>query len=515
MKGMTQMKRFWIFAIASALLLSGCASNDVKTESGAAAGGFDTNDTNIESNAAITEIALESEAPTEPQIQKEPPQLQLEVNYGEYVSCMILTKGSYTWSYDNGDGTAADVKACCDVPGNFKNISASFAADGLAKAPKALLKNGSTIVRVECWNGDESMDVKFTKDGEIILPDEPIGDIYSITVKYENGTCDYIFKTESRSEPKDVSGGTASVTPAEPHSSAEYNPDTKPVEHIGNTSSYPPQTTPEPPQLVLGYYTENNDDMTELPLVQCGFMWTYKDENGNLTTLCADCPAPYQLKLEPAFNINEAVSASITLPENAKITSVLVWNEDGDCVDVEFDPIGTIAFPENALGDIYSVNVSFPEGECVYVFSAYADEYFELAPLPSTPTYNADELYKPKAEINRFDGFYDGSIYPLQVIHSLDELKLYYMAHMPGIDLDIGYDEEFFKDNILVLTAFEEGSGSIRHEFMGITEDGQIIVKRTTPEVGTDDMAAYELSIEIPRGKALDSYTMIFDNIYQ
>lgn len=509
------MKRFWIFAIASALLLSGCASNEVSTESGAAAGGSSSNAIDTETNAAITEIALESEAPAEPRILKEPPQLQLEVNFGETVSCMILTKGSYTWSYDNDDGTTAEVTACGNAPGNFKNISASFAADKLVKAPKALLKNGSTIVKAECWNGDESMDVEFTESGEIILPDEPIGDIYSITVKYENGTCDYIFKTESKSEPKDEGSQTASVPPEEPQSSAGYNPDEEPVEHIGNTTSFPPQTTPEPPQLVLGYYTEDDDEMTELPLVQCGFAWTYKDENGNTTTLCVDCPAPYQMKLEPAFNINDAASASISLPEDAKITSVMVWNTDGDGMDVDFDPIGSIKFPENALGDIYSVNVSFPEGECVYVFAAYSDEYFELAPLPSTPAYDADKLYKPEAKIKRFEGFYDGSMYPLQAIRSLDELKQYYIEHMPSADFDGKYNEEFFKDNILVLTAFEEGSGSIKHEFMGITEDGQIIVKRITPEIGTCDMAAYELSIQIPRSEALDSYTIVFDNIYQ
>lgn len=69
-------------------------------------------------------------------------------------------------------------------------------------------------------------------------------------------------------------------------------------------------------------------------------------------------------------------------------------------------------------------------------------------------------------------------------------------------DVVSSYDEEFFSDNMLVFAVLQEGSGSIRHELIGVTADDIIQIKRITPEVGTCDMAEWHIIIEMPRERA-------------
>jgi len=62
-----------------------------------------------------------------------------------------------------------------------------------------------------------------------------------------------------------------------------------------------------------------------------------------------------------------------------------------------------------------------------------------------------------------------------------------------------GYDEAWFEDHTLVLVLLEEGSGSNRHEVQGITQQGEILIERIIPEVGTCDMAHWHILLELPK----------------
>lgn len=110
--------------------------------------------------------------------------------------------------------------------------------------------------------------------------------------------------------------------------------------------------------------------------------------------------------------------------------------------------------------------------------------------------------------------------YPIvEVISSLEELNAYYYnlkdtynlepreLRPNYIDETIGflnacekYDEEYFKNNILVMVILEEGSGSITHNVDSVETgtDGKLYVNVSSiiPEVGTCDMAQWHILIE-------------------
>jgi hypothetical protein len=59
------------------------------------------------------------------------------------------------------------------------------------------------------------------------------------------------------------------------------------------------------------------------------------------------------------------------------------------------------------------------------------------------------------------------------------------------------YSDDYFTGNFLVIVGLVEGSGSIRHKVERIDENGNIIIKRLLPEMGTADMAAWSIIIEL------------------
>ena len=109
----------------------------------------------------------------------------------------------------------------------------------------------------------------------------------------------------------------------------------------------------------------------------------------------------------------------------------------------------------------------------------------------------------------------DGAGYPIvTVISSMDELELYSDHHKDAYDSNsrgVGYSdstiellnvietytEDFFATNFLVFVLLEEVSGSIRHEVKSVDENGDIIIRRMEPEIGTADMALWHIIIEL------------------
>ena len=125
-----------------------------------------------------------------------------------------------------------------------------------------------------------------------------------------------------------------------------------------------------------------------------------------------------------------------------------------------------------------------------------------------------------RAQYIRTDGDYGGSYRKAEIIDSLQALQDYYTDYREKFDLERkekvyadttigfldacdGYDEAFFEKNYLVFVRLQEGSGSIRHQVMGVeqTEEQKlsIYINRDIPEVCTDDMAYWHIILELSR----------------
>ncbi len=535
------MKRLWIFAIASAVLLTGCASEQSKTEGGAAAGGA----ADMNSAPAITEIAREdvtiAETETQPPVRlTSPPEIRLTTTTEMTASAGFLTKGAYSWSYED-DGEMVSVITDCALPSEIEKVNVEFDPYELTSAPKVLVPVGAKIVKVECWNGATRQSAGFNDDGEIQFVVEPIGNTYCVTIEFpegwgsygEYGICDYIFRTtHSVSDaPIDSDNSTESVPPATAQSSAGFNPE-EVVQLPGHIVSDPPEKTPEPPELSLGVYFESSDEQLEVILSpNNAFTWSFVDSNGNATDICVDCPAPHQMDLEPVFDASEATKAMVELTDGGKLTGVTNWNSEGESLDVDFDKAGAIYFPECPIGDIYSVSVGFPEGNCTYVFEASCGECGDVCGYPRYENMyevkpGGDPVMTPPSTIYRVHDFNDGRIYPdVIVIDSIEALKLYCGENNnteTGFELGTmedelfsKYDRRFFDDNALIFVRIMEGSGSVSHEFRGIDHDNNIIILRTEPEIGTCDMAYYHIVIEIPQGMAGNDFGLITNTVFE
>ncbi len=103
------------------------------------------------------------------------------------------------------------------------------------------------------------------------------------------------------------------------------------------------------------------------------------------------------------------------------------------------------------------------------------------------------------------------------VIHSVEELRAYlgerHELYDYGYRLDAPepvipfypyyeYDEEYFKDNILLLLLIEEPSGSIRNRVKSVTKNGEeldVLIECYSPAMRTDDMAYWTLFIELDK----------------
>ena len=59
------------------------------------------------------------------------------------------------------------------------------------------------------------------------------------------------------------------------------------------------------------------------------------------------------------------------------------------------------------------------------------------------------------------------------------------------------YSNKFFEDNFLVIVLLEESSGSNRHKVERVDRNGGIFISRLIPEIGTADMAAWNIIIEL------------------
>lgn len=154
---------------------------------------------------------------------------------------------------------------------------------------------------------------------------------------------------------------------------------------------------------------------------------------------------------------------------------------------------------------------------------------YQFAGEPYESEYNENASGEDKsvtdydAEYIRTDYFGGESEFPqYALIRSKDELDSYYESYKEVFDLEArdkvyadstagwldeakNYDEEWFKENDLLLVVLQEPSGSNRHEITGVTEhsDGSysVSIRRLIPLSGTEDMAGWHLFIDLKQGK--------------
>lgn len=130
------------------------------------------------------------------------------------------------------------------------------------------------------------------------------------------------------------------------------------------------------------------------------------------------------------------------------------------------------------------------------------------------------EAVQYRAQYIRTNGAMGSRKPQVEIIGSLQALQDYYTHNRETFDLERkekvyadttigfldacdGYDESFFEKNYLVFIRLEEGSGSIRHEVVGVKQTGEqklsIYINRIIPEQGTDDMAQWHIIVELSR----------------
>ncbi len=190
----------------------------------------------------------------------------------------------------------------------------------------------------------------------------------------------------------------------------------------------------------------------------------------------------------------------------------------------------SVSFDGLTDGDLIRVGYqivmeSYPGQMPVYTVEKLADGEFEdldqstLAKLAGMGWIDAARILGDIKYI-RTDGYNEIIDYPMLVkITSRGELDRYVEAYkdifylgsretvysdttVGFADAIIGYDDAYFAENELWLAVLEEGSGSIRHEFKGIT-GGFLNIDSTAPEVCTDDMAEWHIIVEAPIGMEL------------
>lgn len=128
-----------------------------------------------------------------------------------------------------------------------------------------------------------------------------------------------------------------------------------------------------------------------------------------------------------------------------------------------------------------------------------------------------------KAQYVRTDGFHEVIRHPItNIIRQKSELDAYYNENRDDYylerretvysDTTIGfldacdkYDDEYFKDHILLMVVLQEGSGSNRHKVNSVYLTGKKItidIETLVPECGTSDEAIWHILIELRADEA-------------
>ena len=102
------------------------------------------------------------------------------------------------------------------------------------------------------------------------------------------------------------------------------------------------------------------------------------------------------------------------------------------------------------------------------------------------------------------------------VISSRHEVKNYFepvsdfCCCVNIVDTLMRYSDDYFTNNFIVIVKLDENSGSIKHNVEKIDEYGKIFINRIIPEIGTDDMARWNILIELNNIYLSKQFQVIF-----
>ena len=153
-------------------------------------------------------------------------------------------------------------------------------------------------------------------------------------------------------------------------------------------------------------------------------------------------------------------------------------------------PVGT------PVEEAFDIAVSYANwGDLNEIYSkALNIDKMIISSVRHLPIYKFDTL----AELGQFKTDVDGT---LSIDRSYGEVPSFN-------DVTAKYDEDFFKENTLMLVYVEAGSGSFRYGVESVYHaDGKfaIHVKQTNnPEVGTADMAGWFVTVAVPDSMVAD-----------
>ena len=135
--------------------------------------------------------------------------------------------------------------------------------------------------------------------------------------------------------------------------------------------------------------------------------------------------------------------------------------------------------------------------------------------MPASSLSGSDLIVSDEQEIAPpFNAHYLRGVYSsvpanrnIVVISSTRELEQYYHVNRRKTgNLNLIWNESFFVENFLVLVNLTESSGSIRHEVERIDPNGNIVIRRIIPQIGTADMARWNIFIEINNKNRAENY---------
>lgn len=305
------MKKIYVALILAALLISGCSSAE-----------------NAGVSPPASEPALDAAAERISDVTLSekftPPSLKLEL--GMWDNTVELTAGSYTWD-ENGvsSSSSGDPVTVADASPDVAVVDVS----ALMGNPR-LVADGGKIVSAVCYRDSfDSRSCDIT-DGELTLCGDY--DVYCVTVDYERGSCDYVFKTVDSSSPPTLRLRAGNLYRAMSFSNYEWS------EQIGD---------------------ETRDT------VACG-------------------AAPWECRhTAPVIDLSGEVKAALMLPDDAEIDSVCAYSDDGSFEELPFNG-RTFDLPDDPNNKVYAVNVNYPCGSCEYVLSTFINGELESLAAPES-----------------------------------------------------------------------------------------------------------------------------------
>jgi len=102
------------------------------------------------------------------------------------------------------------------------------------------------------------------------------------------------------------------------------------------------------------------------------------------------------------------------------------------------------------------------------------------------------------------------------IISSVNELTQYFRTPGRGSNWETEYrnllskySDEYFNGNFLVIVFLIETSGSNRHNIERVDRNGDIIINQIRPDIGTADMAAWNIIIELDNSFRLEQFQVV------